>query len=107
MDYTIIFDDLNKIKTIIQQLLKSNTLDVKNVLDKLPYNSFKKVIGIQYTYLYSKSLNILHLNKSLKIIELESNIKLITNKSISSIIALFYKLGYIDILLIKIVPIKR
>jgi hypothetical protein len=100
MDYTVIFSDLNKIKVLLKNLMKSNTLDLKNVLDNLPYNSFKKVIQIQYIYLYLKSLDLLHINKSLKIIELENNLKLIANKKISSIINVFNKLGYVDIMLI-------
>ena len=100
MDYTVIFSDLNKIKVLLKNLMKSNTLDLKNVLDNLPYNSFKKVIQIQYIYLYLKSLDLLHINKSLKIKELENNLKLIENKKISSIINVFNKLGYVDIMLI-------
>ena len=100
MDYTVIFSDLNKIKVLLKNLMKSNTLDLKNVLDNLPYNSFKKVIQIQYIYLYLKSLDLLHINKSLKIIELENNLKLIANKKVSSIINVFNKLGYVDIMLI-------
>lgn len=101
MDYKVIFNDLNKIKNILNELLKSNmSSDIQTILNNLKNDSFKKVIGIQYIYLYSKTLNILHSNKSIKIVTLEENLKLIENKKINEVIGLLNKLGYVDLLLV-------
>ena len=101
MDYKVIFSDLSKIRIILNNLLKSNMhSDIQLTLNKLTNNLFKKVVGIQYIYLYSKRLNILHSNKSTQIIILEDNLKLISNKNIDEIVQILNYLGYIDLLLI-------
>ena len=101
MDYKVIFNDLSKIKNILNELLKSSmNSDIQIILDNLKNDSFKKVIGIQYIYLYSKTLNILHSNKSIKIITLEENLKLMENRKINEVIGVLNKLGYIDLLLV-------
>ena len=101
MEYSVIFSDLDKIKKILEELLKLNSnVDIKTLFNKLENNSFRKVIEIQYIYMFCKSVNILHSNKSIKIITLEENLKLILNKEVKVIVGLLNKLGYIDSLLL-------
>jgi len=101
MEYKVIFNDLNKIKIVLTELLKLNSnIDIKTLFSKLENNSFRRIIEIQYIYMLCKSLNILNANKSIKIITLEDNLKLILNKDINVIVGLLNKLGYIDCLLL-------
>jgi hypothetical protein len=101
MEYKVIFNDLNKIKSVLTELLKLNSnIDIKTLFSKLENNSFRRIIEIQYIYMLCKSLNILNANKSIKIITLEDNLKLILNKDINVIVGLLNKLGYIDCLLL-------
>lgn len=98
MNYLVIYEDLNKIKSILNKLFE--TKNISKILDKIEESSFKRVIKIQYMYLYQKKYNLLDSNKSIRIINLEKYLYTIKDKKPDYIYIILNKLGYIDILLI-------
>lgn len=101
MDYNNLLENYGLIKNKVDKLLDSVDRDyVKDELDKIKDNNFKKIVKCQYLYLFQKKMNILKDNKSLRIIQLEVNMKNIENKNIDEVMKILNKLGYNEILLL-------